>query len=91
MDEQTVRLEVGIGIFGNQTTGVEVDNLALRRRPTWLSRVRRDIPALGASLFIIGLIGYELGRGLWPWPPFWQIIWNKQSQLAGNRDISPKA
>ncbi len=65
-DERAAVIEVGIGLLGTQATNLEIDNLVLEPSPTWLSRVRQDRVASTTSLVLMGVLGYGLGRVLWP-------------------------
>lgn len=64
--EGAVRLEAGMGFFGQEAASVGVDNFALRPYPPPFYALTHDTPAL-VGLGLAGLLaGYSLGRTLWP-------------------------
>lgn len=65
-DHQTVKVQVGFGLFGRQATVLEIINPTLKPYPTWLAIFRQDGLALSAVLLLILLLSYLLGQMLWP-------------------------
>jgi hypothetical protein len=64
--ESAAAVEIGVGLVGNQPAVVEIDQVELINYPTLLRKVRQDRTALLATLFLVGLTGYGVGRILWP-------------------------
>lgn len=65
-DERAAALEIGLGLFGQQATRVEVDHVTLERYPTPLGQVRQDGLTLGAVWVLAGTLVYGVGHALWP-------------------------
>ncbi len=79
-DERTTTVEIGLGLFGQQSTAVEIDDLVFKIDPTHLSTIRYDAVAFSASLLLLGMLGYVAGRVLWPIR--WKVVVNVSLAVA---------
>lgn len=79
---QTVTVEIGLGLLGQQATTVEVSQVRLQLQPTWWSNIIHDGLGLPALVLLFILVSYVA------WPPVCRGVIGVARKITAERPLS---